>query len=49
MNTTQVMKKVIRIEVFFIYFISVDLWSFWVDEAITAEMYSVGSFTDLIG
>lgn len=56
MNTAQVMKKVIRIEVFFIFlflsiicFISVDSWSFWVDEAITAEMYSVGSFTDLIG
>ena len=55
MNTVQVMKKTIKFEDFFIFlflailcFISVDSWSLWVDEAITAEMYSVKSFTDLL-
>lgn len=30
-------------------FISVDSWSLWLDEAITAQMYSVGSFSELVG
>ena len=31
-----------------ICFISVTSWSLWVDEAITAEMYSVDGFSELI-
>lgn len=29
-------------------FISVNSWSLWIDEAITAQMYSVGTFSDLL-
>lgn len=32
-----------------ILLLSVNNWSLWLDEAITVEMYSVGSFTELIG
>lgn len=55
MNILQVMKRQIDITSISIFFIlsiicsiSVTSWSLWVDEAITAEMYSVGSFSELI-
>lgn len=49
------MKKKVDITTIFLFvilsiicFISVTSWSLWVDEAITAEMYSVGRFSELI-